>query len=186
MVKKMKKTIILFAVIVMMVNITTILTAQTSAKVTTNAGAVLIVPLSLTQTSPLHFGTINLITIAAGTCILSTTGVRTFTGGLGASTSIPVATNAAYTVTGKIAATYSVTLPAAAVTIAIGSSVAAPDMMTVTAFTARFTGAPADALTSKLSATGTDSFTVGATLTSMASQNAGVYTGTFNISVDYN
>jgi len=182
----MKKTIILLAAMVIMANFATILTAQTSAKVTTNAGAVLIVPFSITQTSPLHFGTINLVTIAAGTCILSTSGVRTFTGGLGPSSSIPIATNAAYTVTGKISATYSVTLPVAAVTISIGSSVAAPDMMTVTAFTSRFTGAPADLLTSKLSATGTDSFVIGATLTSMASQNAGVYTGTFNISVDYN
>ena len=113
-------------------------------------------------------------------------GVRTFTGGLSGSGSVPLATNAAYTVTGKNSATYCVTLPAAAVTIKIGGSVAAPDNMTVTAFTARFFGAKADALTSKLSETGTDSFVIGATLTSMASQNAGVYAGTFNISIDYN
>ncbi len=182
----MKKINLLLVVFVILFGITSTSTAQTSTTVTTAAGAVLIVPTALTQTAPLHFGTINLVTIAAGTCILSTSGVRAFTGGLSGSASIPVATNAAYNVTGKISQTYAVTLPAAAIIIKIGSSVAAPDNMTVSAFTARFLGAAVDALTSKLSVTGTDSFVVGATLTSMAAQNAGVYTGTFNVSIDYN
>jgi len=170
----------------MMAGFSTSLKAQTASTITTDAGAVLIIPLALSQTAPLHFGTINLISIAAGTCTLSTTTVRTFTGGLAPSSSIPIATNAAYSVTGKIAATYAVTLPAAAVNIKIGVSAAAPDNMTVTAFTSRFSGAAVDALTSVTSATGTDSFVVGALLTSMAAQNAGVYTGTFTISIDYN
>jgi len=181
----MKKKL-LFVFIVILFGINSKLKAQTSTAVTTAVGAVLVVPTALTQTSPLHFGTINLITIAAGTCIFSTSGVRTFTGGLSGSASVPLATNAAYTVTGKASQTYAVTLPAAAITIKVGSSVAAPDNMTVTAFTARFLAAPADALTSKLSETGTDRFVVGATLTSMASQNAGIYAGTFNVSIDYN
>jgi hypothetical protein len=182
----MKKKNLLLAAIVILFSFTGSLQAQTSATVTTSAGAVLIVPTALTQTAPLHFGTINLVSIAAGTCIFSTSGVRTFTGGLSGSASVPVATNAAYTVTGKMSQTYAVTLPAAAITIKIGSSVAAPDNMTVSAFTARFLGTPVDALTSKLSVTGTDSFVVGATLTSMASQNAGIYAGTFTVSIDYN
>ena len=182
----MKKMNLLIVAIVILFGITSTLTAQTSATVTTPVGAVLVVPTALTQTAPLHFGTINLVTIAAGTCILSTSGVRIFTGGLSGSASIPVATNAAYTVTGRISQSYAITLPAAAVNIKIGSSAAAPDNMTVTAFTARFLGATVDALTSHLSVTGTDSFVVGATLTSMASQNAGIYAGTFNVSIDYN
>jgi hypothetical protein len=173
-------------VIAMLCAFTNTLTAQTSATVTTTAGAVLVVPTALTQTAPLHFGTINLVTNAAGTCILSTSGVRTFTGGLNGSASIPVATNAAYTVTGKVSQNYAVTLPTAAIDIKIGTSNAAQDNMSVTAFTARFLGAIVDALTSKLSVTGTDSFVVGATLTSISSQNAGIYAGTFNVSIDYN
>jgi len=176
----------LLNLIVILLCITSTLTAQTSSTVNTTAGAVLIVPTALTQTAPLHFGTINLVSIAAGTCIFSTSGVRVFTGGLSGSASIPMATNAAYSVTGKPSQTYSVTLPAAVVIIKIGNSPAAPDNMGISGFTARFLGASVDALTSKLSPAGTDSFVVGATLTSMASQNAGVYAGTFNISIDYN
>ena len=182
----MTKLFMMLLSVVLMTGMATTLKAQTSSTLNTPAGVVFIVPAALTQTSQLHFGTINLVTIAAGTCILSTAGARTFTGGLNGSASVPLATNAAYTVTGKIGATYAVTLPAAAVTLRMGVSVAAPDNVTVSAFTSMFLGAPADALTSKLSITGTDSFVVGATLTTMASQNAGVYAGTFNISIDYN
>ena len=181
----MKKLIILFVVFATLASFNSTINAQSNAKVTTTVGAVLIVPMSLNQTSPLHFGTITLISAAAGTCILSTAGVRTFTGGLGISTLPPLATNAVYTLSGKSNANYSITLPATT-TISIGASVAANDKMTVSAFTARFTGAPADAITSKLSATGTDGITIGATLTSIGSQNPGVYAGTFDLSIDYN
>ena len=111
----MKKTgLMLFAVIVMMAGVTTSLMAQTSATVTgTAAGAKLIVPMTLTQTSPLHFGTINLLTGAGGTVVLpSNSTTRTFTGGVVASTVAPVATNAAYNVTGTKNVTYALTLPA--------------------------------------------------------------------------
>jgi len=181
----MKKIIMLILAIIIMANYATILTAQTSAKVTTTAGAVLMVPMTLTQTSPLHFGSITLLTTAVGTCVLSTAGARTFTGGLGASASVPIATNASYNVTGRKGDTYAVTLPAS-ITIAIASSSAATDKMTVTAFKARFLGASADAVTSKISNDGTDSFIIGATLTSIASQNPGIYSGTFDVTIDYN
>jgi hypothetical protein len=182
----MTKIFIMLFSVIFMTGITTTLKAQTSTTINTPVGVVFTVPAALTQTSQLHFGTINLVIIAAGTCILSTAGVRTFTGGLNGSASVPIATNAAYTVTGKIGATYAVTLPSSPVILKMGNSSATTDNVSVTAFTSRFLGATSDALTSKLSITGTDSFVVGATLTTMASQNAGVYAGTFNISIDYN
>jgi hypothetical protein len=43
----------------------------------------------------------------------------------------------------------------------------------------------ADAITSTLSSTGTDSF-AGGTLNIIATQIPGVYTGTFDVTVDYN
>jgi len=43
-----------------------------------------------------------------------------------------------------------------------------------------------DAITSTLNGTGTDSFTVGGTLTIATSQLPGIYAGAFNVSVDYN
>ena len=182
----MTKLFMLLLSVVLMAGMATTLKAQTSSTINTPAGVVFIVPAALTQTSQLHFGTINLVTIAAGTCILSTAGARTFTGGLNGSASAPLATNAAYRVTGKIGAAYSVTLPDDEVILKMGDSDSDTDNVMVTKFTSRFLGAPANALTSKLNISGTDSFVVGATLRTMASQEAGVYTGTFNVCIDYN
>ena len=58
--------------------------------------------------------------------------------------------------------------------------------MNITLMKARFNGAAEDATVSNLSAEGTDSFTVGGTLTVLPNQVGGQYTGTFQVSVDYN
>ena len=58
--------------------------------------------------------------------------------------------------------------------------------MTISALTAHFNGASADAITSTLSGSGTDNFTVGGTLTIATSQLPGIYAGAFNVTVDYN
>ncbi len=180
----MKKLVIIFAAIVMMAGVTSKVNAQTSATVTgTTAGAVLIVPMTLTQTSPLHFGTINVLAGLGGTVILSTSNVRTFSAGVAASAVAPLSTNAAYNVTGTYNETYALTLPA---TITITETVGATATMTISSLTARFNGAAVDAVTSTLSATGTDSFTVGGTLTVAPGQLGGIYAGSFDVTVDYN
>lgn len=181
----MKKSLILFAAIVMMAGFTTKVMAQTGATVTgTAAGAKLIVPMTLIQDSPLHFGTINIQTGVAGTCVLpSNSTTRSFTGGVIASTVAPVATNAAYLVTGTMNATYALTLPT---TITVTETTGTLATMTIGTLKARFNGAGADAVVSTLSTTGTDSFTVGGTLTIAAAQDAGIYAGSFDVSVDYN
>lgn len=160
--------------------------AQTSAEETTNAGAVLIVAMTLSETSPLHFGSNVLTTTAGGTVVLpSNSTTRTYTGGVAASAATPVATNAAYNVTGTALETYSLTLPST-VTVTHTSAVAGVITMEISSMTARFNGAGADATTSTLSADGTDSFTLGGTLTVGANQVGGVYAGTFDVSIDYN
>ena len=182
----MKKSFVIIAAIIMMVGFTSRVMAQTSSTVTgTAAGAKLIVPMMLSEVSPLHFGTINVLVGAGGTCILpSNSTTRSFTGGVAASAVAPLATNAAYTVTGTMNATYALTLPA---TITVTETVGAAATMTIGALKARFVGNPgADAVVSTLSGTGTDSFTVGGTLTILAAQVAGIYAGTFDVSVDYN
>jgi len=180
----MKKIILLFAV-VMMAAFTTTAMAQTSATVgATAAGSKLIVPMTLTQTSPLHFGTINLLLGAGGTVELpSNSTTRVISTGLAASSIAPLATNAAYNVTGSNNATYALTLPA---TVVVTETVGATATMTISALTARFNGAATDAVTSTLSSTGTDNFTVGGTLTVAAAQVGGIYAGTFPVTVDYN
>lgn len=160
--------------------------AQTSAEETTNAGAVLIVAMTLSETSPLHFGSNVLTTTAGGTIVLpSNSTTRTYTGGVAASAATPVATNAAYDVTGTALETYALTLPAS-VTVTHTSVATGVNTMEITSMTARFNGAGADATTSALSADGTDSFTLGGTLTVGANQVGGVYAGTFDVSIDYN
>jgi len=182
----MKKVVLYFGMLVVsMALFTSTLMAQTSATVDeTAAGAKLIVPMTLTETSPLHFGTINLLAGTGGTIQLpSNSTTRVFSAGVVASTVAPLATNAAYNVTGTMNATYALTLPA---TIVVTETVGATAVMTISALTARFNLAAADAVVSTLSATGTDNFTVGGTLTVAAAQIGGIYAGTFPVTVDYN
>ncbi len=182
----MKKTIIILAV-VLMAGFTTKVMAQTSATVTgTTAGAVLITAMTLTQTAPLHFGSIVLTDALGGTVVLpSNSTTRGFTGGVATSAATPLATNAAYNVTGTMLETYAVTLPTTTVVTHV-PVVTGVNTMDITSMTAHFLGAGADAVTSALSVSGTDSFTLGGTLSVKAAQVGGVYAGTFNVTVDYN
>lgn len=160
--------------------------AQTSANTNTTAGAVLITAMTLTQTAPLHFGSNVLTTSAGGTVVLpSNSTARTYTGGVATSPATPTATNAAYNVTGTALETYALTLPATT-TVTHTSVGAGIVTMDITDMKARFNGAGADAVTSTLSTSGTDSFTLGGTLTVKANQVGGIYAGTFNVSIDYN
>ena len=175
----------LFRSILLLAGFTTNTFAQTSATVTgTAAGAKLIKPLTLTQTSALHFGTINVLTGTGGTVTLpSNSTTRVFSAGVSESTVAPLATNAAYDVTGTKNVTYALTLPS---NITVTETITGSATMTIDSLKARFNGASADAVTSTLSATGTDSFTVGGTLTIAPSQEGGIYAGTFNVTIDYN
>lgn len=184
--KKMKKTIMLFAAITMIAGFSTRVNAQTntSAMETTNVGAQLTVPMTISEDAPLHFGTIALTSAAGGTVVLpSNSTTRVFAGGCEASAVNPQPTNAAYSVTGTRNETYSLTLPT---DVLVSTSVGTTAQMHITNWTARFLGAGADAVTSKLSDAGTDSFTVGGRLNIAADQIGGIYSGSYDVSVDYN
>lgn len=181
----------IFAAIVLMAGFSTTIMAQTSAEVAaTPAGAVLIVPMGLVQDAPLHFGSITMTaTLAASTVTLPSNSItRVFTGtAAAAGVGSDPAMNAAYSVTGTHDETYALTLPGDTdITLTETGTGAVGLSMTVTAFTARFNTAGVDATTSTLSATGTDNFTLGATLNIPALQTGGVYAGTFPVIVDYN
>jgi hypothetical protein len=85
-------------------------------------------------------------------------------------------------VAGQASTTYALTLPA---TITVTKAVTL-ETMTIGTLLARFNGAGADAVTSTLDGAGTDSFTVGGTLSVSAGQVAGTYAGTFDVTVAYN
>jgi hypothetical protein len=178
----MKKLSMLIVAIILVAGMTTTVMAQTGATATTDAGAVIITPIALAQVTPLHFGVMSVKTGDPGTCVLSTVGVRTATGGVNLSAQAPAATNAAYTVAGQISTTYALTLP---LTITV-TRVSGSETMLIGTLVARFNLTGPDKVTSTLNPSGADSFTVGGTLSVAAAQVAGVYAGTFAVTVAYN
>jgi hypothetical protein len=182
----MKKLIILSTAVLLIAGFSTKVMAQsnTSATENTSAGAQLIVPMTISEDAPLHFGTIVLKTAAGGTVVLpSNSTTRLFTGGCEASAVNPQPSNAAYHVTGTMNETYALTLPT---DITVTETIGGIAQMHITNWKARFLGAASDAVTSTLASDGTDSFTVGATLNVAAGQIGGIYVGSFDVTVDYN
>ncbi|OIP84408.1 MAG: hypothetical protein AUK44_02460 [Porphyromonadaceae bacterium CG2_30_38_12] len=151
----------------------TLLHAQTE---NTSAFANLISPLTITETSSLHFGTMT-VSAAAGTCVLSTANVRTATGGVTLSSLSPTSTNAAYNTTGSAGLNYLISLPTNMTVTRNGGS----ETMTIDTFKSSKTGN-----LGTIGAGSSDNFTVGATLHVAANQLAGLYQGTFNVTVAYN
>jgi hypothetical protein len=179
----MKKTI-LFTIIIF-AGFTVNLSAQ-GDDVTTGASADLLVAMTLTENSSLSFGYSLLTSSAGGTVVLPSNSItRTYTGGVATSAATPAPTNASYSVTGTGLETYAVTLPLTTTvthtTVGVGVIT-----MDITLMKARFDGEGADATTSTLATDGTDSFTLGGSLTVKEDQIGGQYTGTFPVSVDYN
>jgi hypothetical protein len=178
----MKKSILIFVAIVMMAGFSNSVMAQVGATVTgTTAGAVIISPITLSEDAPLHFG-VMAVSGALGTCVLTTGGTRSATGGVNLSAQAPLATNAAYTVGGQLSTTYAITLPAS-ILVTHTNTV---NTMTINTLKAKTLSAGVDGLTGTLSGTGADSFTVGGSLNVIATQLAGVYSGTFDVTVAYN
>ena len=177
----MKKVIVIFAAIVMIAGFSNRVFAQGSTVTGTTADAKLVTPITLTQTEVLNFGTMSKLTAADGTCILSTTNVRTPGGSIQLSAVAPTSKNAAYSVTGDVSTAYTIYLPTS-ITVSNGGN-----SMIINALTARSAhNAGVDGTVTATSPAGTDTFTIGGTLNVLAASPTGVYTGTFNVRVDYN
>jgi hypothetical protein len=142
---------------------------------TTNgtATATVVLPITITAVNDLRFGSFS--TSAAGqTMAIATDDTATPTGLL-----LVTSTHgaASFTIGGEGTLTYAITLPAtSSIAIAAGTGTSA---MAVGSFVSNPSG------TGALTA-GTQTLLVGATLTTVASQVAGAYTGTFPVTVDYN
>lgn len=142
----------------------------------TDVFANIVNPISILETRNLHFGTLSVST--PGTCVVTPAGTRTQTGGVVLTSITPSATSAAYTVTGSANLTYSITLPSSNITVTRNGGT---ETMTINTFTSSKAGNAGI-----LSGTATDNFTVGATLNVIAGQVAGLYQGSFNVTVAYN
>tara|TARA_B110000902_G_scaffold182866_1_gene207085 strand:+ start:5507 stop:6013 length:507 start_codon:yes stop_codon:yes gene_type:complete len=164
----------------------TLTNAQSLASVTSAASADLLVAMVLSENSSLNFGSSVLTDASGGTIELPSNSItRVYGGGVATSAASPAPTNASYSVSGNALQTYALVLPTSTTVThtSISSGVFAMD---ITLMKARFNGATDDATVSTLSSDGTDSFTVGGTLTILPNQVGGEYTGTFQVSVDYN
>ncbi len=147
------------------------------------ATATIITPISIENTGPtgLAFGNI-VATSAGGTVVVPAIGgTPTRTGDAALRTaSLGTVTAAKFTATGESGAAYNVTLPVnGVVTNTTGSGA---ETMALSDFASML----ADGATSPGTLTGgSEVFYVGATLTVASAQVAGSYSGTFNVSVDY-
>lgn len=172
----MKKIIKFFAIAVVMLGFSSGIFAQTSASA--SASAVIISPLSITHVAgaDLHFGVIWKGT-TAGVVTVSPANVRSSTGGVTLAMISPVNTVASFTITGELGRAITITLPPspAGITITDGTN-----NMTVN----NFQSTPASGTYTLAGATTT--LNVGADLNVNADQPSGTYTGTFNVSVNYN
>ncbi|PQJ76271.1 DUF4402 domain-containing protein [Polaribacter glomeratus] len=168
----MKKTIISFFTICMIVGISNNLNAQNTATESADASATIITPITITNTADLNFGD---IIDGTGTVTLSPAGVRTTDYQAFSGTQAGTVTAASFGITGQGDYTYSITLPTSDVTLTETGSAT----MIVNAFVSDPSG------TGTLSS-GAGIVSVGATLNVVSGQTAGVYTGTFDVTVAYN
>jgi hypothetical protein len=156
------------------------ISAQGATITATTAGAEIASPITLKQDSVLEFGAM-IVSATDGTCVLDPedTG-RTATGGVTLITSGATPNAAGYTVGGTASRNYAITLPT---TITVKNGV---NDMTINSINSYVTSKTAFSTTGTLASNAQDTFKVGGTLYVDASQAAGVYAGTFQVTVNYN
>ena len=169
----LKRSIILFlflSVFVLGYNIND----STAASTTANATANLIVPLGITETTDLRFGTISPGN-TTGKVLISATGARTSTGGVILSAA-DAGGAASFTVTGESTSTYAITLP---VNWSVSMTNGGSGILYVNDFVSNPSG-------TGILTGGTQTLTVGGSIDVYPGHETGSYTGTFQVSVDYN
>lgn len=170
----MRKTVFLLASLFVMVLATQRVNAQNQASVSANATATIVKSISIEKNADLQFGKI-IAGSTAGQVQIQTDGSRTIAAGdvvLFNQGSDHQA--AAFKTIGSPNATYYLSFPSSvSLTGPTGS-----DPMTIEGFVHSATGT--------LSASGEETFNVGATLNVGANQAAGEYAGTFSVTAAYN
>jgi len=169
----MKNITKIIALAFVVVGFSNAVNAQSTASA--SASATIVTPISITKTVDLDFGNVAASGVA-GTVVITPAGTRSTTGGVSLPVTPGTVTAASFNVAGQGNYTYAITLPAS-VTISSGAN-----NMTVNAFSSN------PATTGTLSAGGTQTIGVGATLNVNASQAAGTYTSAtpFDVTVNYN
>jgi len=173
-----KLSIVIASLLVMTLSVNVMADGGKTAKATANATAKIITPIAITADgNGLQFGSIASGTSTGTVTIAATSlGERTSTGDVTPSTVESFKHGSAeYAVAGEINATYTITLPES-VTISADDKT-----MTVNQFTSSHSNN-----IGTLSADGTETIYVGATLNVGAGQATGNYTGSYDVTVAYN
>ena len=147
--------------------------AQNSAQASANAAVTLITPIAITKATDLEFGTF-VASATPGTITMTPAGSVTTSGGV---TEISGGSKSAatFTVSGEAGQSYVITLPTTDVVL---SSLVEGESLTLNAFTSN----PTDN-----GVIGTDgTISVGGTLAVPANSKADTYTGSFDVTVNYN
>ncbi len=152
--------------------------ASAQATATASATATIVTPIDISKTADMDFGNVAVHASTGGTVVLAPAGTRTSTSGVTLPATAGTVTAAAFTVSGQASYTYAITLPTGTTQIEDANS----NTMDITLFTS------SPATTGVLSSGGTQALTVGATLTVVGGQAAGVYTtgSDFSVTVNYN
>lgn len=146
--------------------------AQNSALASASAAVTLITPISITKATDLEFGTF-VASPTQGTITMTPAGSVTTSGGVTQISGATI-TPATFGVSGQTGQTYAITLPE---TVALTGAVEG-DALSL----GEFTSTPENSGT-----IGNDQIiSVGATLTVPGNSTAGTYTGTFDVTVNYN
>lgn len=166
------KKITYLAAIAMIAISTTAVAQDSGATETFTADATIVSPISITNDQNLNFGEIAVSPTVGGTAEFDTDGVLTATGGV-TTVSGSGATAAMFTVSGEDTYTYTITLPAP---FNITETVDGIENMQITLSHAA----------NEVLAGGTEAVTLGAQLDVAGAQAAGLYQGSFDVTVEYN
>ena len=170
----MKKIVKSLAITVLILALGSSVFAQTSATATTTA--TILSALSITNTTPLDFGTI--VTGTAGTVTISTAGARSSTGPVLHASNLGQA--ATFEVDGSANLTYSIAITPASLTITHTTLPA--NTMTVD----NFQSSPAVAAGGQLDGTGQETIAVGGDLDVGTNQEPGTYENAADLTVTIN
>ncbi len=139
-----------------------------AADATGTGNAVIAVPIGISATNDMEFGSV-IASAAAGTVVISTANARSVTGGVTELGGLEEA--ATFAVSGEPSASYTISFSSGDTLTGTGTP------MAIGSFTNTSTGV--------LDGSGDEAVSVGATLSVAASQTAGAYTGSFTVTVDY-
>lgn len=140
----------------------------------------MVLPISIAKTLDLSFGKF-MAGASLGTVVVSTSNAQSVTGGVTTTAALGASAKAAtFTVTGEPSSTYAITYPNTTTLTGAGAP------LTLDSFTNAVDAGSVAAGVGTLPVAGSHVLSVGATAHVAASQVSGVYSGSFDVTVNYN